>query len=138
MNEVWKPVKEYEGYYEISNLGKIKSFYRNREYVMAPTKNSDGYLQIKLCKSGKRTSFAVHRLVAIHFVDNPQNLPEVNHKDFNRSNNIYTNLEWIEHIENVRYSSSQGHYKRYGKRNPNYKNTTLKIFMRSIQKKRRN
>lgn len=139
MEEIWKSVKGYENYYEISNLGNLRSLDRiiirsdgvaRKIYgkKITPVPNSDGYLQAKLCKDGKQTTVKIHRIVALNFVDNPNNLPEVNHKDFNRSNNVYTNLEWVDHISNVKHSSKQGHYVHYGVLNSNYGNTTLKKY----------
>ena len=74
--------------------------------------NRDGYLEVTLGKlKGKRTSFRVHRLVAMLFVPNPNNYKEVNHKDYNRANPKYNNLEWVNHKQNVNYSSDKGRYK---------------------------
>lgn len=98
MEEIWKEVKEYEELYEISNTGKLRSKdrailkrngvtqYRNGILIALNT-NSDGYLQGKLCKEGKTKTVKIHRLVAEHFLPNPNNLPEVNHKDYDRTNN---------------------------------------------------
>lgn len=138
MQEIWKDIKGYEGYYQISNLGNVKSLERRvvksngviqnrKERIMNKRKSTDGYYMAKLTLNNQSKNIAIHRLVAIHFIPNPNNLPEVNHKDLNRTNNNVENLEWIAHIDNVRYSSNQGRYKgRYGEKNPNYKNKTLK------------
>lgn len=72
--------------------------------------NSDGYLQAKLCKDGSCVTYKIHRLVASHFVPNPNDYSEVNHIDCNRSNNVYTNLQWVSHLNNVRHSAKLGHY----------------------------
>ena len=74
--------------------------------------NKDGYLDITLGKIENRTTFRVHRLVVILFVPNPNNYKEVNHKDYNRANPSYDNLEWVSHKQNVIYSSSKGRYSR--------------------------
>ena len=137
--EIWKPVTGYEGYYEISNMGRLRSL--NREVVRSDgvlhsykgiiitlIPNTDGYLQAKLCVGGVYKTIRVHRLVAEHFIPNPNKLPEVNHIDCNRQNNKVENLEWTDHISNVQYSSALGHYKHFGERNPNYQNDTLKKF----------
>ncbi len=142
MEEIWKEVKEYEELYEISNTGKLRSKdrailkrngvtqYRNGILIALNT-NSDGYLQGKLCKEGKTKTVKIHRLVAEHFLPNPNNLPEVNHKDYDRTNNNVNNLEWSSHKENIQHSAKVGHYKRYGSNNSNYKNTTLKEFYKN-------
>lgn len=138
-NELWKSVSGYEGYYEISSIGRIKSLARVitrsdgqtrliTEKFLTPVKHNDGYLSIKLCKNGHCKTVRIHRLVAEAFIPNPQNLPEVNHKDMDRSNNNVTNLEWTTHLANVAYSASKGKYQRFGVRNSNYRNDTLKNF----------
>lgn len=142
MEEIWKDVKGYEDLYEISNTGKLRSKDRailknngiiqyRKGILIALNINSDGYLQGKLCKNGKSKTVRIHRLVAEHFLPNPNNLPEVNHKDYNRVNNNVNNLEWSTHNENIQHSAKAGHYKHYGSNNPNYKNTTLKEFYKN-------
>lgn len=142
MEEIWKDVKGYEESYEISNTGKLRSKdrailksngviqYRNG-ILISLNLNSDGYLQGKLCKDGKMKTIRIHRLVAEHFLPNPNNLPEVNHKDYDRTNNNVDNLEWSSHKENIQHSAKVGHYKHYGSKNSNYKNTTLKEFYKN-------
>lgn len=106
--EIWQPVKGYEGLYEVSNLGRIKSLNYNhtgKEKILKPANNGWGYLQIVLCRDGKVKHFKVHRLVAIAFLPNPEGLPEVNHKDENKSNNCVENLEWCDVKYNINYGS---------------------------------
>ena len=99
-NEVWKDIKGYPGY-QISNYGRIWSSKQHGRY-MKPTPNNRGYLQINLiAKNGKRKKELVHRLVAIAFIDNPNNYTEVHHIDANASNNTADNLEWINHKNNL-------------------------------------
>ena len=138
MEEIWKDVEGYEGYYQISNLGNIRSLDRvitrsdgvthlRKGRAMAKRISSDGYIIAKLSMNGKSKSIGVHILVARHFIPNPDNCPEVNHKDCNRKNNSVGNLEWCTHQQNVKYSADLGHYKgRNGELNPNYKNDALK------------
>lgn len=140
--ETWKDVKDYENIYKVSNLGRIKSLdryvkrkdgviYFKKGTILELIINEDGYAQCKLCKQGKCTTVKVHRVVANAFVPNPNNLPEVNHKDFNRSNNSASNLEWSNHDENVKYSAKNGHYaKPSGEKNSNYGGTKLKNFFK--------
>lgn len=114
MEEKWKDIKGFEGRYQISNAGRIRSldakvntYYGKRTSkgkVLSPYSNGHGYLMISLRQSGKRRVFYVHRLVAEYFIENPNKLPNVNHKDFNRGNNSVKNLEWITIKDNVRYS----------------------------------
>ena len=91
--ERWKTIKGYEGLYEISNCGKIKSLITNR--YLKPFDNGKGYMTIGLFKGKKRKNHYIHRLVANAFISNPNKFPEVNHKDFNKKNNKVENLEWV-------------------------------------------
>lgn len=146
MEEIWKDVVGYEGYYEVSNLGNVRAVDRKiiksdgvvqlrRGRLMARCSNADGYLTVKLSKNGESERIAVHRLVALAFLPNPEGLTDVNHKDFVRSNSAVDNLEWIGHKENVHYTIEAGrhHCNRdlFGKNNPNYGNTTLKEYYES-------
>ena len=103
MEEIWKDIKGYEGLYQVSNLGRVKSFnYMNtgKEKIKTPTlqkkytMKQGGYLQTTLYKNNKSKTVLVHRLVAEAFIPNPDNLPQVNHKDYNKTNNCVENLEW--------------------------------------------
>lgn len=118
INEIWKPVKDFEGYYEISNFGRVKSLekfnsirgkdrtigYMRKERILKHTIVSGGYLQVKLFKDTKYKNCHIHRLVAEAFIDNPLNKPFVNHLDCDRSNNYYKNLEWCTQKENINYA----------------------------------
>jgi hypothetical protein len=117
MIEVFVPVTGYEGLYEISNLGRVKSLakfkgtnYKQRigERIMKGKPNTNGYLQIGLSIDGEKTYPFVHRLVAIHFIENPNNSPEVNHKNGNRICNEASNLEWCTRLENEQHSWRTG------------------------------
>lgn len=94
MREVWKDIPGYEGLYQASNLGKIRSLYNYRKYNVLTPRIKRGYYQIGLRKNGVRKWHQVHRLVANTFISNENNLPQVNHKDENRLNNCVDNLEW--------------------------------------------
>ena len=96
--------------YKVGNFGTIYGTRFSRP--LKQRLNGDGYLEVTMGREkGKRTTFRVHRLVATLFVPNPNNYTEVNHKDYNRANPRYDNLEWVNHIDNVRYSSNKGRYK---------------------------
>lgn len=105
--ENWKPVVGYEGLYEVSDLGRVKSLnWQNRgfERCLYLKPHNKGYLQVELYKNNTAKMFMVHRLVALAFLPNPHNFPQVNHKDENRKNNAVCNLEWCDQSYNVRYS----------------------------------
>ena len=107
MEEVWKDIKGYEGKYQISNMGRVKSLnYRHtgKEGIMKGVADGYGYLQVKLWKDGKDKKYMINRLVAQAFLPNPDNLPEVNHKDEDKTNNKVENLEWCTRAYNLTYN----------------------------------
>jgi hypothetical protein len=116
--------------YIVSSDGKVYSTntggpsYYHKE--ISQRLNSDGYFQITVGKTDNRGQYRVHRMVAEAFIPNPDNLPEVNHKDYDRTNNNVGNLEWCTHADNVTYSAGTGHYSHFGESNPNYGNDTLR------------
>ena len=99
--EEWKNVIGYEGLYEVSNKGNVRNVRRNT--LLKLSKNYYGYIQVWLYKNGIRTGFKVHRLVAQAFIPNPDNLPQINHKDEDKLNNCVENLEWCSNEYNVNY-----------------------------------
>lgn len=104
MKEIWKPIEGYEGLYEVSTLGRIKSLhYHNgsNTRILKPRKVKDGYLMVALYRNKIRKNYQVHHLVANAFICNPNNYNEINHKNLNKCDNSVNNLEWITRRENV-------------------------------------
>lgn len=100
MPEIWKEIESYNGFYKISNKGKVINKYGK---LIKPI-IQNGYVYVHLCKNYNDKCVLLHRLVAIHFIPNPDNLPEVNHKDENKLNNEAPNLEWC----TAKYNSNYG------------------------------
>jgi hypothetical protein len=103
MLERWKPISGYENFYEVSDLGRIKSLRKNK--ILSGGKDRYGYLQVILCKNGKRECKKIHQLVASAFVENPNNYNCVNHKDETKENNCAYNLEWCTVKYNINYGT---------------------------------
>ena len=101
--EEWKKIPGYEGLYEVSNMGNVRNVRRNKLLRLSKTNNR--YIRVSLCKNGIKTGLTVHRLVAEAFLPNPDNLPEVNHKDEDKTNNRVENLEWCDHKYNMNYGT---------------------------------
>lgn len=115
--EIWKDIQGYEGLYQVSNLGQVKSLAKFKgtnykqfiaERIMKQKDNGFGYLTVGIRRSGKSTTTYIHRLVAQAFIPNPDNLPEVNHIDGNKLNNAADNLEWCDRAENERHAYKSG------------------------------
>lgn len=137
MNEEWRPVKGYEGLYEVSNMGRVRSVDRitavtrgdttyevpYKGKMLTPQEIRHGYLGVQLFGRGGHATrnmkgFSVHRLVAEAFLPNPDNLAEVNHKDEDKQNNRLDNLEWCSHRYNSNYGNCQKKRVRIGADNP--------------------
>ncbi len=109
MEELWKDVVGYEDSYQISILGKLKRSYKTKpEKIIKPIKGHLGYMCYTLSKNAKLKTYRIHRLVALHFIPNPNNLPEVNHKDGNKENYSVENLEWCTRSQNMKHGHSLG------------------------------
>ena len=115
MQEIWKDIEGYEGFYQVSNKGRVKSLKRkicsnsNHKYNTLSEKllklsGGGKYIQVILCKDGKTSAKLVHRLVAQAFIPNPNNYPVINHKDENKKNNDVRNLEWCTYKYNNEYN----------------------------------
>ena len=111
MQEIWKDVVGYEGLYQVSNMGRVKSFcqstkfHKQKEFILKPSLINTGYEVVTLYSKEKRKKFQIHRLVATAFIPNPNNLPCVNHKDENKENNSVENLEWCDYVYNSNYGT---------------------------------
>lgn len=116
--EIWLPIKGYEGLYEVSNYGSIKSVpttviskngsLRKRKGRLLKTHKRGRYMSKSLNKEGVSKAYTIHRLVALAFIPNPENKPHINHKDNNRYNNYVDNLEWVTQKENLQHAADQG------------------------------
>ena len=105
MTEIWCPINGYGGLYEVSDQGRVKSIGYGKERILRPGRNGRGYLKVGLHRNGECKWYDMHRLVAQAFIPNPQNLPEVNHKDENKTNNSVQNLEWCDSKYNNNYGT---------------------------------
>lgn len=105
MQEEWRDVVGYEGYYQVSNFGNIRSIRFNKIRQIRPAEKSNGYFHVSLCVDRKSKICLVHRLVAKAFIENPNNYPSINHKDENKSNNNMNNLEWCTDSYNCLYGN---------------------------------
>lgn len=139
MKEEWKDVKGYEGFYQISNLGRVKSLggwcgtAKRKEKIRAKSLTRDGYEKVRLIHQGKDKTMRVHRLVAEAFIPNPENKDTVNHIDGDKRNNVVSNLEWIDRAEQMIHAYNLGlKTSRIGSDNSNSKLTDEQV--REIRK----
>ena len=140
MVEVWKDIEGYEGKYQVSNLGRVKSLRdshgKYRELIMTGRNESHGYLKVSLYKNGKAKGIKIHRLVAITFIPNPKNKTDINHINGIKSDNRVENLEWCTKGENLKHAYDIGLKKKpIGADNPNY---GIKFSEERIKKMTRN
>jgi len=138
-NEIWKSLKgivEYGDYYEVSNLGRVRSLSRVVETKRGKRKCegrilkpsfSNGYLVVSLCENKKQRTFTIHRLVAIAFIENPENKKEVNHKNGIKHDNCIENLEWVTPKENIKHAIENGLINNRGSNNGESKLTESEV-----------
>lgn len=127
-NEIWKDIKDYEGLYQISNLGNVKSLNYRRtgvEKILKLTRNGRGYFYVSLFGNGIINKKSVHRLVAETFIPNPNNKPDIDHIDTIKTNNHIENLQWVTHKENCNNPISKINYSiaHAGEKHPHYGKT---------------
>lgn len=118
MEEVWKPIKGFEELYEVSNIGNIRLMKTKQKRKQTLTKRC-GYYTVALSKEQQYTPYFVHRLVALHFIPNPNNFPIIDHIDRNKTNNITSNLRWTSYSVNNQNKE----------RNPKYKNPLIGVHL---------
>lgn len=129
--EIWKDIPGYEGYYQVSSMGRVKSlprkvynrggFHISKEKILKQQLRKDKYFNVHLLKEGVEKIFFVHRLVALAFLSNPNHLPDINHKDENPSNNCVDNLEWCTEKYNMNYGTAIERRKASFVRNDSFK-----------------
>ena len=110
MKEIFKDIEGYENLYQISNLGIVKALgngksNNSKERILKQIKDKNGYLFVNLYKQGKKIQYYVHRLVAMAFIENPNNFRELNHIDEDKTNNCVSNLEWCTREYNIKYGT---------------------------------
>ena len=111
-HEQWRDIRNYEGLYQVSNYGRIKSFRRNEPMIFVRHKDSRNYFSLGLKKCGVKTkTIKAHQLVALTFIPNPESKPQVNHIDGKKWNNRVGNLEWVTSAENIKHAYDSGFYK---------------------------
>ena len=106
--EIWKPIAGTKGFIEVSNEGRVRSWLRGTPRVLKTQTDNKGYHRLRVTVEREKMSYKIHREVAKAFIPNPDNLPQVNHKDGNKSNNAVDNLEWITNIGNAHHAIENG------------------------------
>ena len=106
--EQWAWIPDYEGRYQESTFGRTKSFKNGKVTIRKPYVDKRGYLRVELYKDGNRKHFGVHQLVALTFIPNFENKPEINHEDGHPMNNCVSNLSWVTNSENIQHAIKTG------------------------------
>lgn len=136
MMEIWKDIQDYEGLYQVSNYGAVRSIDRTVRFgrklkgkILSQSVEKDGYFVVNLSKNGKTKSFRVHRLVAMAFITNANGYKEINHKDEKKQNNCVENLEWCDTKYNINYGERNNLVSRAlsGEKSYNHKLTNVQV-----------
>ena len=146
--EIWRPVVGYEELYEVSSYGRVRSLDRyvrtcyekyrlHKGKVLIPTKNRYGYLSVVLSCNGKHKTITIHRLVSLTFIPNPDDLPIINHKDEDKTNNRVENLEWCDHKYNVNFGTRNIRIKETAIKNGNWTGLSRKEYQHQYYLKRK-
>ena len=106
--EIWKTIAGTKGFIEVSNQGRARSLLRGEPRVLKPQVDNKGYHRIRVTVEREKMNYKVHREIAKAFIPNPNNLPQVNHKDGNKNNNSVDNLEWITNRDNAHHAIENG------------------------------
>ena len=140
--EIWRPIEGYEGLYEVSNTGQVRSLDRYDERnrflkgrILRLSDDGRGYLRAHLFSNSKMNNFLVHRLVAQAFIPNPDNLPQVNHIDEDKSNNCVDNLEWCSIEYNINYGTRIDRIRDTRLRNGTYKGLSKEEYWNNYYEK---
>lgn len=135
-DEIWKPVVGYEGKYEVSNLGNVRSLdYRHTKttHIIAKTYDSNGYFKVNLKVNGVAKNLTIHRLVAMAFIPNPNGFNQVNHKDENKENNNVENLEWCTASYNSSYGTRPSRLSKHFKNYSQYSKPVIHIGLNNVE-----
>ena len=125
--ETWKDIAGYEGLYQVSDFGEVRSLKYGKTRVLKTGKHRNGYLLVNLWKEGKRKHHYIHRLVAQAFIQNPNNLPCINHKDEDKTSNVVTNLEWCSYSYNNCYGTRKERVAEANINNPKQSDIVLQM-----------
>lgn len=106
--EEWRPIVGTKGFIEVSNEGRVRSLLTGKPRMLKVQPNKKGYLRLRVTIEMEKMCFKVHREIAKAFIPNPNKLPQVNHKDGNKSNNCVSNLEWVTNIDNAHHAMANG------------------------------
>ena len=109
--EIWKPIVGTKGFIEVSSKGRVRSLLRDTPRILKTQSDRKGYHRVRVTIEREKATYKVHREVAKAFIQNPNNLPQVNHKDGNKANNSVHNLEWVTNKENAHHAIDSGLWK---------------------------
>jgi len=132
MQEIWINIAGFRGIYQISNLGRVRSFHKRGSRILKPGINSCGYKKVYLCTPFKTKNYYIHCLVATYFVQNPYNKRQINHKNGIKTDNSIQNLEWCTAKENLRHARSTGLLRSWSKVTDDRRALVLKVALNTL------